>query len=92
MARCEEVLRLRGLEKVNSEALMIASGQNVKRLLAFGPGRPRKTTMVAALRPPEKPSLYPIRRHRARPAWRFSTRCHLPRTSVNKGKRKGRAS
>jgi hypothetical protein len=66
--------RLRELEKVNSEALMIACGQNVKRLLAFGPGRPRKTTMVAALRPPEKPSLYPIRRHRARPAWRFSTR------------------
>jgi hypothetical protein len=31
--------------------------------LAFGPGRPRKTA-VAALRPPEKPSPYPIRRHR----------------------------
>ena len=28
--------RLRRLEKVNTEALMIASGQNVKRLLAFG--------------------------------------------------------
>ena len=38
---------------MNTEALMIASGQNVKRLLAFGPGRPRKIAMVAALRPPE---------------------------------------
>lgn len=28
--------RLRTLEKVNIEALMIAAGQNVKRLLAFG--------------------------------------------------------
>jgi hypothetical protein len=65
--------RLRGLEKVNSEALMIASGQNLKRLVAFGPRVPRKTAMVAVLRPPEKPYPYPIRRHRARPARRFST-------------------
>jgi hypothetical protein len=80
--------RLRGLEKVNSEALMIASGQNLKRLLAFGPRRPRKTAMVAALRPPEKPSPHhPPRRHRTIEAWRFSTRCPLPRTPVNKGKR-----
>lgn len=28
--------RLRRLEKVNTEALMTAAGQNVKRLLAFG--------------------------------------------------------
>jgi hypothetical protein len=63
MARGSRRFRLRGLEKVNSEALMIASGQNIKRLLAFGPGRPRKTA-VAALRPPEKSSPYPIRRHR----------------------------
>jgi hypothetical protein len=34
--------RLRGLEKVNSEALMIVSGQNVNGLLAFGSRRPRK--------------------------------------------------
>ena len=57
--------RLRGLEKVNTEALMIASGQNLKRLLAFGPRRPRKTATAAALRPPEKPSPHLIRRHRA---------------------------
>jgi transposase len=76
--------RLRRLEKVNAEALMVAAGQNVKRLVAFGPGRPRKTAMVAALRPPDKPSPYPIRRPRTSPAWRFSTRCPLPRTRVNK--------
>jgi transposase len=66
--------RLRGLEKVNSEALMIASGQNLKRLLAFGPGRPKNIAMVAALRPPEQPSPHPPRRHRTIPARRFSTR------------------
>jgi hypothetical protein len=66
--------RLRGLEKVNSEALMIASGQNVKRLVAFGTGRPRKIVMVAALRRPEKSSLYLIPRHRTSPVWHFSTR------------------
>jgi Transposase DDE domain len=60
--------RLRGLEKVNTEALMIASGQNVKRLVAFGPRRPRKDAMVAALRPPEKPFSHPIRRHHISPA------------------------
>jgi hypothetical protein len=41
--------RLRGLEKVNSEALMIASGQNVKRLVAFGSRPPRRVAQVAAL-------------------------------------------
>ena len=30
--------RLRGLEKVNSEALLIAAGQNLKRLLSRGAG------------------------------------------------------
>src|SRR5829696_3991784 len=44
--------RLRRLEKVNSEALLIASGQNVKRLLTFGYRRPRRTAQTAALRPP----------------------------------------
>jgi hypothetical protein len=65
--------RLRGLEKENAEALMIASGQNVKRLVSFGPRGPKKTAMVAALRPPEKPSPHLLRRHRTIPAWRFST-------------------
>ena len=37
--------RLRRLEKVNAEALMIASGQNVKRLLAFGTRGPRKVVV-----------------------------------------------
>jgi hypothetical protein len=45
--------RLRRLEKVNIEALMIASGQNTKRLVAAGDRRPRKPAQVAALRPPD---------------------------------------
>jgi hypothetical protein len=53
--------RLRGLEKVNAEALMIASGQNTKRLLAFGNWRPRKLAQAAALRPPER---FASREHR----------------------------
>jgi hypothetical protein len=57
--------RLRRLEKVNAEALMIASGQNVKRLVTLGRGGPRKSAISAALRPPEKPPLHPLRRHRA---------------------------
>jgi len=44
--------RLKRLEKVNIEALLIASGQNVKRLLVFGGRRPKKTTQAAALRLP----------------------------------------
>src|SRR5215218_7619287 len=43
--------RLRRLEKVNIEALLIASGQNVKRLLTFGGRRPKKLAQAAALRP-----------------------------------------
>jgi transposase len=66
--------RLRGLEKANSEALMIASGQNVKRLVSFGPGGPRKNAMVAALRPPARPSQHPLYRHRTISARRFSIR------------------
>lgn len=65
--------RLRGLEKVNAEALMIASGQNVKRLVALGPRRPKSLAMVAALRPPEKLPPHPIRRHRTISMSRFST-------------------
>ena len=56
--------RLRGLEKVNSEALMIASGQNAKRLVTFGPRGPKKLATAVALRPPEGPSSRLIRRHR----------------------------
>jgi transposase len=74
--------RLRRLEKVNAEALMIASGQNIKRLVTFGPRGPKKTAMVAALRPPEKPPPHPIRRHRTITAWRFSTGCEVLRSST----------
>ncbi len=45
-------VRLRTLEKVNTEVLVTAAGQNAKRLLEFGPRRPRKPAQAAALRPP----------------------------------------
>ncbi len=45
--------RLRRLEKVNIEALLIAAGQNVKRLVAARDRGPRKLAQVAALRPPD---------------------------------------
>ena len=44
--------RLRRLEKVNTEALLIGAGQNIKRLLAFGKRGPRRKAQVAALRCP----------------------------------------
>jgi Transposase DDE domain len=44
--------RLRRLEKVNIEALLIASGQNVKRLLAFGGRTLKKLAQAATLCPP----------------------------------------
>jgi len=34
--------RLRTLEKVNAEALLIAAGQNIKRLLTYGHRGPRR--------------------------------------------------
>ena len=43
---------MRRLTKVNTAALLIASGQNVKRLLAFECRRPKKLAKVAALRLP----------------------------------------
>ena len=63
--------RLRRLEKVNIEALLIASGQNVKRLLAFGGRRPKKLAQVAALRRPTT-TVYEIRcarEHRSNHFW-----------------------
>ncbi|MBA4115752.1 MAG: IS1182 family transposase [Rubrobacter sp.] len=64
--------RLRRLKKVNTEALLIASGQNVKRLLAFGGRRPKKLAQAAALRSPtdtghENGS---AREHRSSRSWR----------------------
>ena len=48
--------RTRTLEKTNAEALLIAAGQNVKRLLAFAAGGgPKKLAQAAALRPPSGP-------------------------------------
>jgi transposase len=43
--------RLRRLEKVNIEALLIASGQNIKRLVAAWERGPRKLAQAEALRP-----------------------------------------
>lgn len=45
--------RLRTLEKVNTEALLVAAGQNLKRLLTFASRNPKAPAEVAALRPPE---------------------------------------
>jgi hypothetical protein len=56
--------RLRRLEKVDQEALMIAAGQNVKRLLEFGGRGPRRLAQAAALRPLEKPSSRLVRDQR----------------------------
>jgi hypothetical protein len=63
--------RLRRLEKVNIEALLVASGQNVKRLLTFGGRRPKKLVQAAALRPPIA-TIHEIsraREHRSRRSW-----------------------
>jgi hypothetical protein len=46
--------RTRTLGKVNSEALMTVTGQNIKRLLASGGGAPKKLAQAAALRPPDR--------------------------------------
>ena len=57
-----ERVRLRRLERVNTEVLITASGQNIKRLLEFGPRKPRKMAQAAALRPPEAGRLRPVHR------------------------------
>src|SRR5215208_2887926 len=51
-------MRLRTLERANCEGLISASGQNIKRLLEFGGGGPRRPAQVAALRPPTRPPLH----------------------------------
>ena len=65
--------RMRTLQKVNTEALMIAAGQNMKRLLSFGDRGPRTLAQGAALRCPQ---LTLVRTHR--PASRCRNRLHLP--------------
>ena len=69
--------RLRRLERVNIEALLIASGQNMKRLLAFGGRRPKTLAQAAALRPPAAATGHKIsgaREHRAERSWRYRGR------------------
>ena len=75
-----ERMRLRMLERVNCEVLIIASGQNIKRLLTFGSRGPRKLAQAAALRPPERLRVYPD--HRRSGANFRSTRMHSPRFST----------
>jgi hypothetical protein len=80
--------RLRTLWRVNVEALVIASGQNIKRLLDFSDRRPRRLAQAQALRPPAPTSsangrLLPgNHRRRSTPLpTSFSTRCSLGRRS-----------
>jgi transposase len=66
--------RLRKLEKVNIEALLIASGQNVKRLLAFGGRGPKKLVQAAVLRPTTATIAHKNsgnREHRTERPWRY---------------------
>jgi hypothetical protein len=44
--------RLRKLWRVNVEALMMAAGQNIKRLVTFWGRGPRRLAQAEALRPP----------------------------------------
>jgi Transposase DDE domain len=67
--------RLRRLEKVNIEALLIASGQNIKRLVAARGRSSRRPAQVAALRPPD-----PVSRCRSHLSDRRAFR--LPNRSV----------
>jgi transposase len=76
--------RLRMLEKVNIEAMMIAIGQNVKRLVSSHGRGPKSVAQAAALRLPEAPRFYSeghVRRyHRGvlrRRRRHFSTRCNV---------------
>jgi hypothetical protein len=48
--------RLRRLEKVSIEALLIAAGQNIKRLVVARDRGPRKLAQMAAQRPPDRVS------------------------------------
>ncbi len=65
--------RLRGLEKANVEVLLVAAGQNVKRLLTFDGRRPKAPAHVAALRPSPivvGHEIRHVRGHRMRCPWR----------------------
>ena len=56
--------RLRTLEKVNAEALLIGAGQNIKRLLTYGHRGPRRPAQVAALSQPATQPIGVLRRSR----------------------------
>jgi transposase len=82
--------RLRRLWRVNVETLVIAAGQNIKRLLTFSGRGPRRLAQAVALRPPAPISSAngPLlrgghRRGSTPPLASFSTGWPLPRTSVN---------
>ena len=64
--------RLRTLEKVNAEALLIGAGQNIKRLLTYGQRGPKRPAQVAALRrsSPYQYEFCSVWKHRKRCAWR----------------------
>ena len=68
-------VRLRTLERVNAEVLMVASGQNVKRLLEFGDRKPRKAAQAAALKPPGRSGLRPCSGRHVAQRCVFSTGC-----------------
>ncbi len=57
---------------MNIEALLIVSGQNVKRLLTFEGSKPKKLAQAAALRPPVATGheISRTREHRSSRSWR----------------------
>ncbi len=75
--------RLRRLDKVNAEALLVATGQNLKRLLRFGGRRPKAPAQATALRT-LPPAVHPLRgglehlaSHSRRHRGLFSTSCRV---------------
>ena len=77
-----ERVRLRTLEKVNTEVSLTAADQNAKRLLASGPRRPQRMAQAAALRPPgERLHLLHRRGEAQRAVFQHAARNHafLPR-------------
>jgi transposase len=65
--------RLRMLEKVNIEGLMVASGQNIKRLIAVRGRGPRDLAQVAAL-PLPKPTYFIRYRCASQASWPYRGR------------------
>jgi hypothetical protein len=86
--------RLRRLWRVNAEAILVAAGQNIKRLLTFSGRGPKKLAQARALRPPAPP-LSSVVGHPAKPFHRrfrashasFSTGCYLLGSRVNRARR-----